>query len=102
MTLVGQHVLLRVERRNAPLRHWLTIWVSAVENATWSSLDDVYKEYPSADGIKMKGGLVVTVFNVKGNNYRLLTLVDYDEEIVQVLDVITHAEYNKDKWKNRY
>ena len=68
----------------------------------WHSLEDVRKAYPSADGVKLKSRLVVTVFNVKGNEYRLLTSIDYDAGIVEALDVLTHAEYDKESWKDRY
>jgi mRNA interferase HigB len=50
----------------------------------------------------LKSAFVVTVFNVKGNTYRLLTSIDYDAAIVEVLDVLTHAEYDKALWKDRY
>jgi mRNA interferase HigB len=102
MTLVGHDVLLRVGRRNAPLRRWLTVWAATVEDITWRNIDDVRRNYPAADGIKLRSGFVVTVFNVKGNEYRLLTSIDYDAGIVEVLDVLTHAEYDKDLWKDRY
>jgi mRNA-degrading endonuclease HigB of HigAB toxin-antitoxin module len=32
----------------------------------------------------------------------LLTSIDYDAAIVEVLDVLTHAEYDKALWKDRY
>ena len=78
MTVLGKDVLRQASRRNAPLRKWLTLWVAAVENMVWSSLGDVRRSYPSADGVKLKSKLVVTVFNAKGNEYRLLSVIDYD------------------------
>jgi mRNA interferase HigB len=102
MILVGQDVLRRTGRRNAPLRNWLAQWVVTVENATWNNLADVRRMYPSADGVPLKGKLVVTVFNVKGNEYRLLTLIDFESETVEALEVLTHSEYDKDLWKVRY
>ena len=45
--------------------------------------------------------VVVTVFNVKGNEYRLLTVMRYRAQQVYVIDVLTHAEYSKGKWKDR-
>jgi hypothetical protein len=57
---------------------------------------------PLGDGIALASGVVVTVFNVKGNEYRLLTYVDYSAQFVQFLELITHAEYDKELWKRRY
>jgi mRNA interferase HigB len=102
MQLIGRDVLDQAGRRNVPLRKWLTIWAATVKNVQWQSVDDVRKTYPSADGVKLRSKFVVTVFNIKGNEYRLLTSVDFDEGIVEALDVLTHAEYNKDLWKDRY
>jgi mRNA interferase HigB len=84
------------------LRKWLTTWGATVEAAVWHGLDDVRKAYPTADGVRLKSRLVVTVFNVKGNEYRQLTSIDYDAGIVEVLDVLTHAEYDKNLWKEKY
>jgi mRNA interferase HigB len=47
----------------------------------------------------MTDGSVVTVFNVKGRLYRLLTKIDYSLQSVWIIDILTHAEYNKNKWK---
>lgn len=102
VTLVGQDVLRRAVRRNGPLRKWLTKWAATVENVLWYNLEDVRRAYPSADGVRLKSSFVVTVFNVKGNDYRLLTSIDFDAGNVEVLDVLTHAEYDKDLWKQRY
>ena len=102
MTLVGHDVLRKAGRRNVPLRNWLATWAVVVANVIWQSIDEVRATYPSADGVKLDSGFVVTVFNVKGNEYRLLTSIDYDAEIVQVLEVLSHAEYDKQLWKSRH
>ena len=102
MILVGQDVLFKAGRKNASLRRWLASWFATVESVIWNSIEDVRRAYPSADGVKLKSKVVITVFNVKGNEYRLLTAIDYDVGIVEALDVLTHAEYDKDLWKDRY
>src|SRR6266542_5231772 len=102
MTLVGHDVLNLAGKRNAPLRRWLLGWAAAAEAAEWRRLSDVRKSYPSADGVKIGSGTVVTVFNVKGKDYRLLTWIDYDEQVVEALEVLTHGEYDKEQWKERY
>jgi mRNA interferase HigB len=102
MTLLGQDVIQLAGRRNAPLRQWLTTWVATVRAAEWFSIEDVRKSYSSADGVKLRSGFVVTVFNVKGNEYRLLSRIDYDAQTVEALALLTHAEYSKEHWKKRY
>jgi mRNA interferase HigB len=40
------------------------------------------------------------VFNIGGNNYRLITYPDYESQLIFVRAVLTHAEYDKETWKN--
>ena len=40
-----------------------------------------------------------TVFNVKGNNFRLITESFYEDQTILVRHVLTHAEYDKGNWK---
>jgi mRNA interferase HigB len=39
------------------------------------------------------------VFNIGGNKYRLITLVDYAYQKVFVRAILTHAEYDREDWK---
>ncbi|MEG3979486.1 type II toxin-antitoxin system HigB family toxin [Microcoleus sp. T3B2] len=41
-----------------------------------------------------------TVFNIKGNNYRLIVSIDYESQLIYIKYILTHAEYDKEKWKN--
>jgi mRNA interferase HigB len=102
MKLIGQDVLIRATRKHGDARKWIAAWVATVEDAAWQSIDDVRVDYPSADGVKLKSHVVVTIFNVKGNEYRLLTHINFEGQVVQVLDLLTHADYGKERWKERY
>jgi len=102
MILIGQDVLTKAGRRNKPLRTWLTTWAATVANVEWYGIDDVRRTYSSADGVQLASITVVTVFNVKGNEYRLLTWIDYKAGVVEALEVMTHPEYDKGLWKARY
>lgn len=41
-----------------------------------------------------------TVFNLKGNHYRLIVGVNYELQTIYYKDLLTHAEYDKGRWKN--
>jgi mRNA interferase HigB len=102
MRLIGQNVLTKSLKKHPDARKWIAAWIVTVEDARWCSIADVRHDYPSADGVNLASHVVVTVFNVRGNEYRLLTNVNYPGQIVQVLALLTHAEYDKNFWKQRY
>ena len=101
MELLNFAALDRFIKKHRDASEWIINWRMTVERAEWTSLDDVRAVYSSADGVKLKSGNVVTVFNVKGNEYRLLTSIFYQRGVVYVLEAMTHAEYSKNQWKNR-
>jgi mRNA interferase HigB len=41
----------------------------------------------------------LTVFNISGTNFRLITYIDYIYQLIFIRAVLTHTEYNE-KWKN--
>jgi mRNA interferase HigB len=97
--LVNEALLRRLAAKHRDAGPWLMRWAAVVAAADWHSIVDVRHHFPSADGVKIRSGLVITVFNVRGNVYRLLTHIDYAGGAVRVLDLLTHAEYDRDKWK---
>ena len=88
-------------RKHPDATGWVAMWQVRVAEAEWQNIQEVRGNYPSADGVKLKSGTVVTVFNVRGNTYRLLTSILYDRQIVLVISAMIHAEYDKQKWKDR-
>ena len=77
----------------------LRLWYKTATNAEWGSLQDTRRNYPHADGIRTKGGDLLTVFNIGGTKYRLVARIRYDYQLVNVRAVLTHAEYDKGIWK---
>ena len=69
-------------------------WSRITKRATWSSLADVKETFPHADLVGRR-----TVFNIGGNKYRLVTRINYTTRQVFVLNILTHAQYSKGKWK---
>ncbi len=72
----------------------LKAWREVVSTAGWKNLAEVRKIYPHADLYKC-----CTVFNIGGNKYRLIAEIKYSTQIISIHHILTHAEYDKDKWK---
>jgi mRNA interferase HigB len=72
----------------------LTNWADVVEISAWKNPAELRRTFGSAD---MVGEL--TVFNISGNNYRLVAYMHYRRQIVFIKDILTHREYDKGKWK---
>ena len=70
-------------------------WDQIVQKAEWQNLEDVRKIYRDAEAV---GNF--TVFNIKGNEYRLIVGINYQKQTVYYKYFLTHPEYDKDKWKN--
>lgn len=87
-------------RKHRDAAAWLRAWIVTVQEASWQNLKDVQHQYPSADGVPIKN-VVVTVLNVKGNEYRLLKIISCQRQQIYIVDLLTHAEYDKNLWKNR-
>jgi len=99
MLMANAEALLKASRRHPNAAAALAAWAGTAEDANWQSLAEVRQTYPHADGVKTESGAIVTVFNIRGNNYRLLARISYRQRIVAVIDLLTHAEYSKDKWR---
>jgi mRNA interferase HigB len=70
----------------------LKAWLKEAKAAKWAKWADLKGRYPSAS--LLNGNRVV--FNIKGNKYRLLTLVYFVRELIVIDRFGTHAEY--DNW----
>jgi mRNA interferase HigB len=77
----------------------LMAWLKIARGARWESIQDARRTLPTADGVKVISGRTVTIFNICGGRYRLVTAIHYNHQMIYVLRFMTHAEYDKQKWK---
>ena len=79
---------------HADARTALQVWLQTAREATWRSLEDIRRAFPTAD---MVGPLAI--FNIRGNNYRLIVRMVFARQCIYVKEFLTHAEYDKELWK---
>ncbi len=78
-------------------RKALISWYQVISRTDFHNFSELKQVFRSVD----KVGRVV-VFDIKGNHYRLIAAIHYNTKLVYVLEVMTHAQYDKDEWKNKY
>ena len=93
MEIRGSDIIEIFCKKHADATESLTQWVEAVKVAHWKNHNDLKADYPSADYVGNKR----YVFNIKGNHYRLVLIVIFFAERVDVRFIGTHAEYIKIK-----
>jgi mRNA interferase HigB len=76
---------------HAALKAALDAWFDEVRKARWSGAADVKRSYATASIISADR----IVFNIKGNDYRLVVAVDFDKGIVWIKWIGTHKGYDK-------
>ena len=101
MRILKEAFLVQAGKEYPKARGYLEIWRKTVKAAAWQSLPDVRRSYPSADLVKVGSGRQVLVFNVCGNDYRLVVAAHFNRQIIYTLLFMTHAEYSKDRWKDK-
>ena len=69
----------------------LDAWYFEVESAVWRNSQDVKKAFASASILDSER----IVFNIKGNNYRLIVAIDYQRQIAFVKWLGSHREYDR-------
>jgi mRNA interferase HigB len=76
---------------HAGLKAALDAWFDEVKKARWASAADVKRSYATASIVSADR----IVFNVKGNDYRLVVATDFDKGIVWIKWIGTHKDYDK-------
>jgi mRNA interferase HigB len=77
----------------------LDAWYAEAARATWKNSAELKQQYRSASIVSAER----VVFNIKGNEYRLVVAINYPHQVLLILWLGTHREYDKiDVKKVRY
>ena len=74
-------------------------WEKTVLAATWVTPADARQTFNDVDAVQVNSGNTVYVFNIQGNAHRLIAAIHYKSQMVYVLGIMTHSEYDLDHWK---
>ncbi len=91
MRIISRRALREFWERYTDAEQPLRAWYAKVKRADWKTPSDVKTTYRKASFIQNNR----VIFNIKGNSYRLVTAIDYQNRIVYIRFVGTHQVYDK-------
>lgn len=94
MHVISRKRLEEFWQEHADAKDALSAWYAVASKATWGNLEQVRLAYSNADAVDRW-----TVFNIRGNRYRLITVIHYNRQKLYIRHVLTHAEYDRGAWK---
>ncbi|MDH3353508.1 MAG: type II toxin-antitoxin system HigB family toxin [Nanoarchaeota archaeon] len=93
------HIITRKRLLDFALKHpscksGLETWYRIIKYSTFKTFVELRGVFPSADQVEK-----FTVFNIGGNKVRLIVAIHYNTQRVYVRHVLTHADYDRNEWK---
>lgn len=71
----------------------LNLWYHTTRAKSWNNFSDIRRSFNSVDYV----GNNRYVFNIKGNDYRLIAIISFNAQKVYIRFIGSHAEYDKIK-----
>ena len=91
MLIVYLEKLNAFAKNHANARKSLATWKATTEESVWKTKQDVLSDFPKAKMIANNRAR----FEIVHNTYRLIALIDYEDQIVEVRFIGTHNEYDR-------
>lgn len=91
MRIFTEQTLQEYAERQPDSKVALQEWASIFKQSTWTCFADVKKTFNSVDNV----GNQHYVFNIKGNNYRLVVVIKFTIKFVYIRWVGTHKDYDQ-------
>ena len=91
MNIISKRTLVQFYEKHSQAKTPLEVWHQDAKKAEWKTPDDIKKTYANASFLEDNR----VVFNIKGNDYRLVVHIDYLRKIVRVKFIGTYSEYDK-------
>ncbi len=91
MVIIARASIEAFIRKNPLSVSSLNDWYSKTKKADWSNLNEVKQVFPSCDYV----GSDRYVFNIGGNNYRLIAMIHFTRRTLYIRGIFTHAEYDE-------
>ena len=96
MRIISRNKIIEYYTEHSDTETALKDWYQKVKQAEWRCFADMKQTFNSADSV----GNQHYVFNIKGNNYRLIAVIKFTIKTVLIRFIGTHTEYDAIDAKN--
>ena len=96
MRIIMRKRLLEFAKKHPDCSTALESWYRIVKHTKFQSFAALKLTFPSADQVG-----TLTVFNIGGNNARLIAAIHYNTSLVYIRHILTHKEYDRGTWKEK-
>ena len=94
MNIISRNAITAFTDKHQQSKSSFDTWYNLVKKSKFKNFNEVKALFRSADYFKGK-----VIFNIGGNNHRLIAKIRYQTGVLYIRHILTHAEYSKNKWK---
>jgi mRNA interferase HigB len=98
MRIIARPILIEYWEKHGQEKSSLEKWYRVVLKSDWAKPDDIKKTFNSVDPYT-KDNRLYHIFDVGGNNTRVIVNIHFNTKRVYIRKVLTHQEYSRDRWK---
>ena len=96
MRIISKSTIVACYTKHAEAKEALEEWFVKTKKADWETFEDIKRTFNSVDSI----GNDRYVFNIKGNQFRLVGFILFRKKLIYIRFVGTHKEYDRIDCKN--
>ncbi len=97
MQVVGRELIDEFIKQHQDSERPLNRWLSHAQGSDWDNFTKLKETFGSADYYKG-----ATIFDIGGNKFRLIARINYTTHRIVIDYVMTHQEYDQNRWKKKY
>jgi mRNA interferase HigB len=91
MRIIARSTIRNFWERFPNAENPLKVWFGEVKKGGWEDFNQLKAQFGNASVV----GNDRVIFNIKGNDYRLVAAIDYEKQIVWIRFIGSHKEYDK-------
>ena len=93
MNVINRKAVRQMMRDHPESTTALDAWWKVTRAARWQHFEECRRSFTTADQVGRS-----LIFDILGNNYRLITVVSWRNQRIYVKALLTHREYERNTW----